>query len=292
VTLWGGQGHAGKSVLVNHVLVDLLNQDDNVKVCIATMEVEPEEALEQIYRQTAGLAKPAVGYIRRISEIYHDRIMLFLQKGDNKVDTMMKRFEYAYRRYGFNVFVVDSLVQCGVREDDWDGQRKLVQRFVDFVRKHSVHLHLVAHLSKAYRDANRPFYIADKDDVRGAAAIVDLVHNVCVVTRNNPKEDRVSHYRSNPASYTIEAEGGEKLLKEYEQVMKTPDTYLRIAKMRDIGKRSILPLWFNPESLQFHDTLTGKTRYVQYAGEATTEGSNVVGLDSIRTPYFDDEEVI
>jgi hypothetical protein len=53
-----------------------------------------------------------------------------------------------------------------------------------------------------------------------------------------------------------------------------------------------LHLWFNPESLQFHDTLTGKTRYVQYAGEATKEGSNVVGLDSIRTPYFDDEEVI
>ncbi|MFT5471300.1 MAG: twinkle protein [Verrucomicrobiales bacterium] len=51
-------------------------------------------------------------------------------------------FEYAYRRFGITQFVIDSLLRCGIREDDYEAQKQFSQALADFANKFPVHCHL------------------------------------------------------------------------------------------------------------------------------------------------------
>jgi len=83
-------------------------------------------------------------------------------------------FEYARQRYGIDVFLIDSLMKCGIAEDDFNTQKCFVERLCDFKNSHPCHIHLIAHPRKSQDESHLP----NKMDIKGSGAITDLADNV------------------------------------------------------------------------------------------------------------------
>jgi twinkle protein len=123
--------------------------------------------------------------------------------------------------------VIDSLMKCVRGEDDYNGQKALVDELCAIARDHSIHIHLVHHIRKLENEAKKP----DKSDVKGSGAITDQVDNVLLVWRN--KADQQSRKAADPDAALIcckqrhgEWEGGINLWfdKESQQYLEHPET--------------------------------------------------------------------
>jgi DNA-directed RNA polymerase subunit L len=114
---------------------------------------------------------------------YYDRLWIFDHVGRANQDAIFEVFEYAFRRYGITHFVIDSLMKCGIRGDDLDGQDAFTDRFSNFVKRFNAHGLLVAHSKKASEDV-----VPRNDGVKGSGGITDQGDNVLIVWRNKLKE--------------------------------------------------------------------------------------------------------
>jgi len=177
----GINGH-GKSQLVGQIILSAIQQDQ--KVCIFSGEMPPKRLLYRMGRQATGQAEPTVQAIRTAHQWYTDRLWLFNVTGSAKADRMMEVFEYTHRRYGVNVFVVDSLLKCGIADDDYAGQKDFVERLCDFKNDFGLTIFLVTHSRKGSDEFQR----TGKMDVRGAGAISDLADSLLTIWRNKKKE--------------------------------------------------------------------------------------------------------
>ena len=155
----------------------------------------------------------------------------------------MPLFAYAVRRYGISRIVIDSLLRCGVAEDDYDGQKEFVSALVGFAADHGVHIHLVAHSRKKDDESKPP----GKLDIRGAAAITDLVHNGFSVWRNKARENAMQEANGDPAlmSKTIWHAAG---------------AQLACWKNRKTGIEPFRNLWLNPSAQQFVESTRADAR--------------------------------
>lgn len=74
------------------------------------------------------------------------------RKRAHEEDTILNLFEYANRRYGADVFLVDNIMTANLREEArlgfWRAQSVFTGRLVDFCKRLNVHVHLVAHPEK------------------------------------------------------------------------------------------------------------------------------------------------
>ena len=114
----------------------------------------------------------------------------------------MEAFIYAYKRYGVRYFIVDSLMKLGIKADDWNGQKELMEKLTDFVDRYDVHTFLVAHSRKTDSENRQP----GKLDVKGAGELTDEAHNIIVVWRNKKKELKLAQLnRSKSPSDRIDA---------------------------------------------------------------------------------------
>lgn len=190
VTLWGGFSGSGKSAITNNVAACALAQD--TRWCIASMEMPPARTLHRMILQLLGRT-PSIAEVRQVMAWLSDKLWMFNVMGTSKVDRMLAVFEYAARRYDIRHYVVDSLAKCGLDEDDFNSQKRFVERLTDFARQHTSHVHLVAHARKGNDGENdhRP----GKHDVRGATAITDMVHNVITIWRDRDSEQQVQRSR-------------------------------------------------------------------------------------------------
>jgi len=190
VTLWGGFSGSGKSAITNNVAACALAQD--TRWCIASMEMPPARTLHRMILQLLGRT-PSIAEVRQVMAWLNDKLWMFNVMGTSKVDRMLAVFEYAARRYDIRHYVVDSLAKCGLDEDDFNSQKRFVERLTDFARQHTSHVHLVAHARKGNDGENdhRP----GKHDVRGATAITDMVHNVITIWRDRDSEQQVQRSR-------------------------------------------------------------------------------------------------
>ena len=90
---------------------------------------------------------------------------------------------YAATELGCKHIVIDSLVKCGLKTDDFNGQKELVDRLCWLAKTYDVHIHLVHHVRKRSSEQEKP----DKFDIKGAGEITDLVDNVILIWRNKEK---------------------------------------------------------------------------------------------------------
>ncbi len=263
VSLWTGINGHGKSLVLGYVILFLASK--GIESCIASMEMPPRKTLVRMLRQAGALAKPSEGYIRHMMDWLEGRIWLFDVQGTAKADRMLEVFAYATRRYNIRVFIIDSLLKCGFDEEDYDGQKKFMDRLTDFAIKYHAHVHLVAHARKG-RDEYAP---PRKMDVRGTGALTDLAANVLIVWRNKAKEEKMAR---------ADREG----VPADEATINDRDCVLIVDKQRDVnGWEGEVALWFDPESLQFLEHAhASPCRYVAYssAGESIEPASNVIQL--------------
>ncbi|QUP53556.1 hypothetical protein GO998_07145 [Ralstonia syzygii] len=69
-------------------------------------------------------------------------LWLYNHVGSIHQDRLLEAFRYAAKRYRVTHFVIDSLMKCGVDEDDYKGQKAFVDRLCDFKNEFDVHVHL------------------------------------------------------------------------------------------------------------------------------------------------------
>lgn len=235
VTLWAGINGHGKSLVTGMVAASLVTQGE--RVCIASFEMKPKKTLERMVRQWGGDAPDEEwephqldGYkdvYEQFREWTRGRLWLYDQQGTVDLNTIVAVIRYCAKERGVQHFFLDSLMKCVRGEDDYNGQKALIDELCAIARDHSIHIHIVHHIRKGDSETKLP----DKSDVKGTGAITDQVDNLVLVWRNKPKEMEVSANKQvNPND---------------------PDLKLLVRKQRNGEWEGTIGLWFDKKSQQF-----------------------------------------
>lgn len=223
VSVWAGVNGHGKSALLGQVCAWALN----TTWLIASMEMQPSATMERMLKQVAGSRSPAPEFVRDFLAWTDNRLWLYDQIDTVKPERILGMIHYAAKVIHVKHIVIDSLMKCGLANDDYNQQKDFVDRLCWAAKSTGVHIHLVHHVRKGERESQIP----DKFDIRGASEITDLVDNVFIIHRNKSKEARISR--------------GEDVDPE------SPDCVLKVAKQRHGEWEGAFHLWHCNESRQF-----------------------------------------
>ena len=226
LTIWSGRNSAGKSTILNQVILNLAK--NNVKSCIASLEMRVPKYLRWAVMQHTGKSFLYRADIEKALNWMNGKIYLVDTLEALTPETLIDVFEYAARKYGVKHFLVDSLMKLSFPDkDELKEQKSFVNQLTQFADKFQCHVHLVAHPRKGIKDSDRP----GKVDVMGTGHITNLAHNVLIMHR--PGEE--------------EHEAGEKNSKQI------PDAVLYVKKNREMGTEGSLKLRFDPETKKFYE---------------------------------------
>ena len=222
LTVWSGMGGSGKSTILNQTC--LYSGSLGIKCCISSLELRPSRYLKWAISQALGTENPSEDEIIKCMEWFDTWLYVLDVDGTVYGSKIFELFEYTARKYGAEVFIIDSLMKVRLRGND-DNMSKI--QFIDdlttFAKKFDVIVHLVAHSRKQFDDNDRP----DKSAVKGVVEITDLADNVIIIWRNNSK-----------GKGDLENEEGF-------------DALLMVKKNREFGVLLNIKLWFDPNSRQF-----------------------------------------
>lgn len=258
VTIWTGWSGHGKSMGLSQLMVEGIAYGE--RACIFSGEIKPAKQLKRMVRQITGQKYPTRELIRLAMRWLSGKLWIFDLTGTAKADRLRLVFDYARRRYAVTQFVIDSLMKCGMAEDDYSAQKIFVEGWTDFANEHSnVHVHIVAHSRKKSSDRDE----SGRMDVKGSGGMTDLAHNVIVMWRNKEKEKQIGEAMRTQNTIPVDK-------------VALPDAMLTIDKAREqeIEGDGRFHLWFHRQSLQYVDGYDYQPR--RYVTEATV---------------FDDEEV-
>lgn len=231
VTLWGGMSGHGKSLVLGQACLGFVQQGR--KVCIASMEMKPVMSLARMCRQAFCANQPDVEFIREFHRRTDRKLFLYDQQGSVRAEKMLAVIRYCADRLKVEHFVIDSLMKCGIGEDDYNAQKAFIDGLTVAARDSGIHIHLVAHSRKAKDEYSAP----GKMDVKGTGSITDQVDNVVTVWRNKGKERDLADGKGD---------------------LRDPDTLLICDKQRNGEWEGKIALWFDQRSFQFveHGTAT------------------------------------
>lgn len=237
-----GYNGSGKSQIAGQMVLDAMRQGR--RVCVASMELKPAVLLKRLTKQAAAVVGdiPSIPYIRAIQDWFREKLWIFECVGTAKADELFDTMEYARQRYGVDLFVIDSLMKCGIDEDDYNGQKRFIEKLCDFKNAHNCHVMLVHHSRKTESEAKR----ISKMDVKGTGAITDLADTVIGVWRNKPKE---AAQKANNTDLDQE-----------------PDAMLFVDKQRNgDGEEPRITLWFSKSTWQYLEYESSRPRrYVEF----------------------------
>ena len=227
VIIVGGPNGSGKSQYAGHQMLEAMNNDH--RVCIASMEFKPPRYLARLLRQASTLRQPSKAYIRHIAEWMDENLWVFDVTGTAKVSRMLEVFEYARRRYGVKVFLIDNLAKCGFDEDDYNGQKGFVDLLTDFAKEHDATVFLVHHMKKGGEG---------KLGIKGSGGITDMADTVLTVWRNHDKERHLDecNFKNIPPD---------------EEIASSPDGIIDCVKQRNGESEPTKAAWFHRDSFQF-----------------------------------------
>lgn len=186
VSLWMGINGHGKSMMTSHVMLDILFQGETV--CIASFEMKPVATLRRMTRQALGFASPTESFIKQFHKFLDGRLWLYDQQGTVDGKELLKVIRYCADVKGINHFVVDSLMKTVKNEDDYNGQKMMVDELTSIARDHNIHIHLIHHSRKLADESQVP----GKYDSKGSGSISDQCDQCFSIWRNKKKEARVA----------------------------------------------------------------------------------------------------
>lgn len=235
LTLVNGVNGHGKTEVVGHMVLEAMRQ--GVKACVASLELKPGILLKRLTRQATCCKMPPVLEIESAFKFYDDRLWLFGLTGTAKAERLLEIFHYARRRYGIQLFVIDSLMKCGIGDDDYNGQKAFVDALCDFKNKTNSHILLVTHSRKGDSE-DKP---TGKMDVKGTGAITDLTDNLFIIWRNKARERAIQRVQA-----------GEPPGDKDQQLLAAPASVLMLEKQRNgEGWEGGVPLFLDEQSHQF-----------------------------------------
>jgi twinkle protein len=187
VSIIAGYNSHGKSTVALQLISYLVKKHflENIEICLATMEGNINSQIARIvkyYLAQDGLAMPKTREeFISVSNDIGQAISLYNEPGDGKVKNVLECFRYARSRYGADLFLVDNLTSLDVGIEDYEGQRKFVQKILAFAKTENVHVVIVAHMRKPQGFSDSP---PGRYSLRGSSSIADLVDNFFVIWRN------------------------------------------------------------------------------------------------------------
>jgi twinkle protein len=176
----GYSGH-GKSAWLNQVILYLMKKE---KTMIASFEMLPKATLGRMCQQT-GEPMPSDEYILDFLNKLESNLYLYDPEGSTSTKKVLEVIYYCAEKLDVKIMVIDSLMKCGVNEDDLNRQKKFLDDLAVAARDLDIHLFIVAHSRKT----NSDYEHATKLDVAGSANITNLVDNVLSVHRNKEREE-------------------------------------------------------------------------------------------------------
>jgi twinkle protein len=225
VTLWAWINGHGKSMMLSMVMLSLMSQD--YRACIASFEMKPLVQLERMMRQISGGGRPTEEWVDLSMQWLDGRLWFYDQQGTVDVQSVYAVCKYAADRLKVSHVVIDSLMKCVRGEDDYNGQKNLVDELTAIARDTGLHIHLVHHVRKS-GDENSP---PGKFDAKGSGSITDQVDNVMIVWRNKKKEAAARNGK--PADEDA------------------PDAMLICDKQRNGEWEGAVSLWFHAPAQQY-----------------------------------------
>lgn len=187
VTVWTGATGSGKSQLLSDCMVHWSNR--GAKVVLASLEMAPAQTLKRMIKQISGIGgddrRPTEAYISNCLSWLDPSLLIYNRVGKDTVSNMLEAFEYCAAAYGSDTFVIDSLMRCGIPQDDYNAQEAAMFEIVDFAIQKNVHIHLVAHTRKAGKEDKGP---PDVESVKGTMEITANAFNVIGVWRDKDWE--------------------------------------------------------------------------------------------------------
>lgn len=181
VSLWFGFNGHGKSLLLGQAVLSLGAQSE--RTCVASFEMRPRKTLARMARQFVDSAQPAPGQVREFTRWANGRIWLYDQTSTVEAEKVYAVIRYAADKLKITHFVVDNLTKCVKADDDYAGQKTVVDKLTALAQGLNIHIHLVHHARKGIDETRPP----RKMDALGASAITNLVDNVFIVWRNKAK---------------------------------------------------------------------------------------------------------
>ena len=232
LTIWAGVNGHGKSLLLGMIM---LWQMAKKRVVIASLEMLPAQTLYRMCCQFAG-CRPDANYSKKIVESMVGKLWLYDQQDTVSMLRILAMVIYCAKELQADHVVIDSLLKCGIGEDDYNKQKEFIDRLQWIAKTNSIHIHLVAHMRKKENE----HYQSGKLDIRGTSAISDLADNVVIVSRNKRKEKMQEK---------SQLEGS--LSPTDEPVLDQHDAFLTIEKNRHGQKEGTIGLFFDKVSYQY-----------------------------------------
>lgn len=232
VTIWAGTNGHGKSLFLNQFILSAIR---DVKALIISPEMPVHKTMQRMTYQATRCRQPNVEQIKQFHQWTDGRLWLYDQLGTLSTQMVKAVIRYGVAELGISHFVVDSLMKCGMGDDDYNRQKRFVDELCAMSKDHNIHIHLVAHSRKGESEKRMP----DKFDIKGSGTITDLVDNVMIIWRNKGKEA------------TLEKEDisdDERL-----QTERKPDAVAMCRKQRHGDWEGNIGLWFHQPSMLFMD---------------------------------------
>lgn len=182
----GFTGH-GKTTAVNNICAHL--QSQGINGIIASLEMKSHKVKGAIISALHGTTELTEQQIRDAvySPVLKD--MLFVKKSNGRMTSAEKMLEYfriCARKYGCKYAVLDNMMMCRVKQDDYDGQQYFLEALQALAIETKMHIFLVVHPRKPQpeQEMKGPPSIYE---IKGAGEIANLVDNCMVVWRNKKK---------------------------------------------------------------------------------------------------------
>ncbi len=236
-----GTSFHGKSQFVqNHVAFLAAH---GRKSMLASFEQEPAVTMGQILKAMTcypDLAKseeydPAWDYINSMVTIYKSRKRITSK-------SIVQTFRQSYLSEGTDTFVLDNLLALQADRSDNTAIANACDDLRLFVAEYPVTLFLAVHPRKVSNDAkadpNKP---PTQADIRGAAEVGDMCHNLMIVWRDMKKKRQLEEMKVNGMSK-------QDRLAFYQS---TPCGFVSLEKQRLTGAMPKMNTWFDNKVNQF-----------------------------------------
>jgi twinkle protein len=180
VTVWAGFNGHMKSLALGYVTVGFLKHRQ--KVCIASFEMKPDATLYRMTRQVVGTDKPTNRAIDMFYQFLNNNLWFYDQQGTVNPERVLAVVYYCAEVLKIQHVVIDSLMKCVKDEDDYNGQKHLLDMLSAAARDLNIHVHLVHHSRKRDNEQTRP----GKQDAKGSGSIVDQTDNYITLFKTPP----------------------------------------------------------------------------------------------------------
>ena len=243
LSVWTGINGHGKSDMLGHVMVDLIKQGE--RVCVFSGETMPRKLLFRLTQQACATGAPTEGYVRAAHGWLDGSLWIFDKTGNADRTALFEAFRYAAKRYRVTHFFVDSLLKCGLAEDDYtrpEAFHRATVRFQERIQRARASGHSRAQGSGRVSSPRKDGY------PRRWCAHRSAPNNILSVWRNKAKE-----------------------AKNEEKGTGDRDAEIQCLKQRATGDEPLMRLWFDGSCLQFKQSPSWHPKpYFSYSAEGVT----------------------